>query len=274
MRDILVHANTLAPWSAGLVCAAHLAAALEASLTGVYVCPSPIAMTLSYGTPELLAYVIKSAREQEEQAFAAQLAFVNWARALGVRNATWQVAEGEVPQVLARLGNWHDLIVLERAVPLLENGPMLGQVVLASDVPCLILPPDTADPLPLDCMALAWNGSPEAMRAIHAARPLLARAKRVVLLRGTPRDTITGIGWKPGLELSDYLQRHGIRAEEQPLTARAEDAGEALLAAAKAVGASVLIMGAYGRTRFSEWIFGGATRHVLQHADVAVLMRH
>jgi len=33
-------------------------------------------------------------------------------------------------------------------------------------------------------------------------------------------------------------------------------------------------MGAYGRTRFSEWIFGGATRHVLGNACIPVLMRH
>ena len=232
-------------------------------------------MMLAYGTSELLASAIKSAREQEDHAYAAQAEFVDWAHALGVHDAAWQVAEGDVAQVLERVGNWHDLIVLERTVqPLLDNRPVLGQVALGSDLPCLILPPDTADRLPLDCMALAWNGSPEAMRAIHAARPMLARAKRVVILHGTPRDTISGIGWKPGLELSAYLQRHGVHAVEQPLAARDEDAGEALLAAAHAVGASVLVMGAYGRTRFSEWIFGGATRHVLKHADIPVLMRH
>jgi nucleotide-binding universal stress UspA family protein len=185
------------------------------------------------------------------------------------------VAEGSVPHALAHIGNWHDVIVLERtAEPLLENGSLLGQIVLGTDLPCVILPPKIADKVTLDCIALAWNGSPEAIRAIHSARPILARAKRVVILRGTPRDTISEIGWKPEFELSDYLQRHGIHAVEKPPVIHDGDAGSALLAAAKAAGADMLVMGAYGRTRFSEWIFGGATRHILSHADIVVLMRH
>ena len=53
-----------------------------------------------------------------------------------------------------------------------------------------------------------------------------------------------------------------------------ERAGEALLEAARDVGADLLVMGAYGRSRFSEWALGGATRHVLTHAQMPVLMRH
>jgi nucleotide-binding universal stress UspA family protein len=33
-------------------------------------------------------------------------------------------------------------------------------------------------------------------------------------------------------------------------------------------------MGAYGRTRFSEWVFGGATRQVVAEAELPVLLRH
>ena len=67
MQDILVYANDAAPWSAGLTCAARLAANFGASLTGAYICPSPMTMMLAYGTSELLASAIKSAREQEDQ---------------------------------------------------------------------------------------------------------------------------------------------------------------------------------------------------------------
>lgn len=275
MRDILVYANAFDSWSPGLTYAAHFAAAFDATLTGIYICPSPMTMVLSHEAPELAAYVIENIRELEECAYDARASFVSWANALGVRDAAWQVAEGDVPHTLGHAGNWHDLIVLERtAEPPLESGPVLGQIVLGTDLPCIIVPPRIADKVTLDCVALAWNGSPEAIRAIHSAWPILARAGRVVILRGTPRDAVREIGWKPEFELSDYLQRHGIHAEEKPLVTQDEGAGSALLAAAKAAGAHMLVMGAYGRTRFSEWIFGGATRHVLNHADIVVLMRH
>mgnify|MGYP001549794865 CR=1 FL=1 len=274
MRDILAYANDFVSWSPGMEYAARLAATFDAALTGIYICPSPL-MVPSCETPELLTYAIEAARQLEEDAYAARTAFTTWAARLGVRRAAWQVAEGDVPHALEHIGNWHDLLVLDHTTePPLEGVSLLGQIALTSRLPCVIVPSTKAPSLSLDCIALAWNGSPEAIRSIHAARPFLARAKRVVVLRGAPRDVISGIDWKPEFELSDYLQRHGIRAEERSLTANDADAGAALLASAKTAGADMLVMGAYGRTRFSEWIFGGATRHVLNHADIAVLMRH
>jgi len=274
VRDILAYANNFESWSPGLEYAARLAATFDAALTGIYIQPSPLVMP-SYEIPELLTYAIEDARQLEERAYAAGTSFINWANKLGVQKAAWQVAEGDAPHALEHIGNWHDLLVLDRPPgQSLGNGSLPGQVILTSRLPCVIIPVWEAARPSLDCIALAWNGSPEAIRSIHAARPILARAERVVVLRGTPRNAISEIGWKPEFELSDYLQRHGIRAEEQPLMVDDQDAGAALLSSAKAVGAGMLVMGAYGRTRFSEWIFGGATRHVLNHADIAVLMRH
>lgn len=274
MRDILAYANDFVSWSPGMEYAARLAATFDAALTGIYIYPSLLMMP-SNQAPEFLTYAIEAARQLEESAYAARTAFTTWATRLGVQKAAWQVAEGDVPLALEHIGNWHDLLVLDRTIePLPEGVSLLGQIALTSRLPCVIVPSTKAPSLSLDCIALAWNESPEAIRSIHAARPFLARAKRVVILRGVPRDAISRVGWKPEFKLSDYLQRHGIRAEEQSLTASDADAGAALLASAKAVGADMLVMGAYGRTRFSEWIFGGATRHILNHADIAVLMRH
>ena len=274
MKDILAYANNFQSWSPGMEYAAHLAAAFDAALTGIYIVPSPLVMP-SYEAPELLTFAVESARQLEENACAARAPFIAWANQLGVQKAAWQVAEGDTSHALEHIGNWHDLLVLDRtADPPLESASLAGQIVLASKLPCVVVPPGKAPSLSLDCIALAWNGSPEAIRSIHAARPILARARRVVVLHGTPRVAMSEISWKPEFELSDYLQRHGIHAEEQQLIVHDEDAGAALLAAAKNAGANMLIMGAYGRTRFSEWIFGGATRHVLSHADIAVFMRH
>ena len=47
-----------------------------------------------------------------------------------------------------------------------------------------------------------------------------------------------------------------------------------LLDAALGAAANLLVMGAYGRTRFSEWVFGGATRSLLRDAPFPVFLRN
>jgi len=274
MQDILAYTSSFATWSRGPEYAARLAGALDASLTGLYVSPSPMALMQVYETPELMTYVLEGILELVESASAAAPAFVRWAGEHGAKKATWQVAQGDVPSVLGHIGNWHDLLVLERTSVPEESAAELGRVALSVEIPCLIVPPEGTPSPVTECIAVAWNGSPEAIRAIHSARPLLARASRVVVLSGTQRKALTEIDWKPQFDLDVYLRRHGIHAEERPLLASDEDAGPALLAAAAEIGAGMLVMGAYGRTRFSEWFFGGATRHVLDHAGIPVLMRH
>jgi nucleotide-binding universal stress UspA family protein len=72
----------------------------------------------------------------------------------------------------------------------------------------------------------------------------------------------------------EYLRSHGVAAEQHHVTGKHDDVGEVLLDEAMKFGAELFVMGAYGRSRFSEWMLGGATRHVLTWADIPVLLRH
>jgi nucleotide-binding universal stress UspA family protein len=274
MRDILAYADNYTTWPSSMHYAAQLAASIDARLTGVYVCPSPMGTMPAYDAPQLLSAVIEEIRELESLAEQATASFEERAREQGVRKAAWQVAEGYVPHVLAHLGNWHDLLVLGRdAAQVWGTPPLLGSIILGSHLPCLIVPPGSTKPK-LDTIVVAWNASQEAIRAIHAATPLLARAKRIVVLKGRPREQFSEIGWKPEFDLARYFAREDLRFEQRELEATNDDAGIALLAAAASQNADLLVMGAYGRTRFSEWVFGGATRHVLAESSIPVFMRH
>jgi nucleotide-binding universal stress UspA family protein len=82
------------------------------------------------------------------------------------------------------------------------------------------------------------------------------------------------VAWKPPFDIDAYLKRHGIRARSHDLLTNEHGAGEALLEQADRFHADLLVMGAYGRSRFSEWALGGATRHVLWNARLPVLFRH
>jgi len=275
MHDFLVYASSLGPWTGSIEYAARLAAAESASLSAVYIYPSPLHMMPAFGSPALLETIVEHARRVEDESLAADSRFTAWASNLGVRQSAWHIAEGFVPDALAHIATWHDLLILGRNSDMPWESPAdLGALIVRAMLPCLVVPPCDRDPARFDCVALAWNGSPEGLRAIHAARPLLARARRVILLSGRRRDPLIEIGWRPPFDILSYLRRHGIVPEQREISADENGAGAALLDAAAALHADLLVMGAYGRNRFSEWIFGGATRHVLGHAGIPVFMRH
>ncbi|HEY0178171.1 MAG TPA: universal stress protein, partial [Dokdonella sp.] len=168
MHDILARASNFKAWD-GVRYAADLAARLDGALTGVYVNPSPMYMLPPYGTPDLLEAMIENARAVERDAYASADAFVAWAKQVGVRQASWQIAEGHLPDALAHIGDWHDLLVLERDPDAAwSSPPELGALVLGARLPCIVAPAGQREAR-LDCVALAWNGTAEAVRAIHAA---------------------------------------------------------------------------------------------------------
>jgi nucleotide-binding universal stress UspA family protein len=275
MQDILVHASRLEPWSSSIEYGVRLASLIKGSVTGAYVYSSPLYTAPPYCSTELLTAIIENAHTMEAAAAAAERPFSAWAASLGAKHASWQVAEGYLPEALAHIGTWHDLLVLERNPDSAWGSPPdVASLILAACLPTIVVPSEYTGGVDLDCVALAWNGAPEALRAIHAAMPLLQRAGRVVLLTGERRDTYQDITWAPPFDMGVHLERHGIKVHRQQLVTEDDVAGETLLEAVKKLGAGLLVMGAYGRSRFSEWALGGATRQVLGHATLPVFMRH
>lgn len=275
INDILVYANNFESWSVAVEYAARLAASEQANLTAAYIYPTPSFMMPAYGASALLAAIVEHTHRIEKESLAAEQNFTAWARGLGVPHANWQVVEGYLPDALTHIGNWHDVLVLGRDGELpWESAGDVGALVVRSGLPCIVVPQGWHGATSIECVAVAWNGAPEGLRAIHAARPLLKKAGRVVLLSGRRRDPLAEIGWRPEFALHAYLRRHGIEVEDVEIGATGAEVGEALLDAAARANADLLVMGAYGRNRFSEWVFGGATRHVLEHAGLPVFMRH
>lgn len=272
MQDILAFASSYEHWQRCLHYAASLAGGLQASLTGLYVSePIPV-----IGLPSMLPEFYTMTRDIALEAVKVAPQFDAWAAQFGIARHSWQVAEGYVAEVLAHASNRHDLLVV-------ESGPhsawgsasILGKILLACGLPCIVVPEKfAAQDAQRDCIAVAWNGSAESMRAVHAALPLLERAKRVVLIHGQKSDVFSSITWHPPLSIETYLAHHGIRFDVQPFQANGETAGSELVAVAQKNAADLLVMGAYGHARASEWVLGGATLHILEHAPLPVLLRH
>ena len=120
---------------------------------------------------------------------------------------------------------------------------------------------------------VAWDGGLPASRAITSALPLLRQAGTIDVVIFNPHTEVGVHGEEPGADLALYLARHGIQVNVVERTVSGA-IGEALLSTAADLGSDLIVMGAYGHTRFREVLLGGVTRTVLGSMTVPVLMAH
>ncbi len=115
---------------------------------------------------------------------------------------------------------------------------------------------------------IAWNGSQDAANALRNSLPLLRKAASVHLV------TVGEIVAAPSAEdAARYLSRTGIHAEVHE-RCDMSSVEEALEAIAREIGATCIVMGAYGHSRARELVFGGVTRHMLQGCPIPLLLSH
>ena len=147
-------------------------------------------------------------------------------------------------------------------------------LVLSAGKPVLVCPEDSARETIGEFVSIAWDGSREAARAVSDAMGILCKASKVCVVAVRSDSADEALGALPGSDLSHYLARHGVQAEAQSIHAEGTPVGDALLEWAKGQGSDLLVMGAYGHSRFREVLLGGVTRRVLGHASIPVLMSH
>ncbi|WP_424942155.1 universal stress protein [Aliiroseovarius crassostreae] len=140
-------------------------------------------------------------------------------------------------------------------------------------VPILVMPDGGELPPTIENVVVAWNESTEALRAIRHAMPILSRAKNVSIAIIDP-PTHGPERSDPGGLLSQMLARHGVRAEVAVMAKTLPRISDILNRHARDKDADLVVMGAYGHSRFRESILGGATRHMLEVSEKPVFLAH
>jgi nucleotide-binding universal stress UspA family protein len=158
-------------------------------------------------------------------------------------------------------GQYADAPVVVEAAMFQGNAPV---VVLADGKPVQHKPAR---------VVVAWNESAEAMVSIRRALPLLQAAGEVNICIVAP-ERHSSESSDPGAELSRMLSRHGVSVEVSVLAQTLPRVSEVIARHVADCDADMLVMGAYGHSRFREAILGGATRNMLEHAKVPVFMAH
>jgi nucleotide-binding universal stress UspA family protein len=184
----------------------------------------------------------------------------------------WLVEVPPGEDLVGNLGRAFDVIVMNRpdADTAAQYNRAIEPALFESGRPVLLSPPIAPKQIATNIM-IHWNGSTEQARANALAMPLLRLAGRVTVL------TVVGGQGVPGPsadQVRKQLRYNGIAAEPMSIELDGRSTGEAVLAAAKAEGCDLLIKGAFTRTRLRQMIFGGATSHIMEHADLPLLMAH
>jgi nucleotide-binding universal stress UspA family protein len=234
-----------------------------------------ITAAAAVGGPVALDLLAQATAQAEKAAADAEAAFAELARRAGIaaESGTFRMMDGVSADLVAR-ARLADLAVIGQDDP---DAPEPGRTVLIetllfeAGVPLLVVPYIAGESLPARRALVAWDGSLPAARAVRAALPFLAAADdvRVVIVDGERRRE-PGTGGQAAL----FLARHGLEVTVERTAAAGGDVGGALLNHAADSGADLLVMGAYGHSRFREFVLGGATRTLLETMTVPVLMAH
>ena len=245
----------------------------------------PLMVDVGVAATELIEAV---ERHAETRAKAAAATFEAWRSAhdltiddqpslrTGVTTA-FKVAEGAEDELIIKYGRLTDIVVIGR-----PSGEEAGDQVLSrmedalfgAGQPVLLVPHGvgqaTLDKLVSGPALISWNGSIEATRAISQTLDLLRGIKHVRVLSVKEGKTDR----HPAVDLVRYLAWEGVSASVTDASTTDGSAAEQILATAKHLGAGFVLMGGYSHGRLRQLMLGGVTSHMMDHADLPVLMAH
>ena len=193
----------------------------------------------------------------------------------------WGVEDGvcqlsDIARHVASRARFSDLVVLPHPYGEdhgVELEPVVEGALFEGQAPVLVVPGDDTPLKMPKRIVIGWNEGAEALRAVRAALPLLQAAEDVhVVIVDPPRHGPDRSD--PGGQLSQFLARHGVRPEIDVLSKTLPRVSDVLQRHVQDVDADMIVMGAYGHSRFREAILGGATRNMLENAKVPVFMAH
>ncbi len=183
---------------------------------------------------------------------------------------------GAVSQIVSRHATLADLVILPKPygparAP--EDVAIIEAALFSTQTPVLVLPEGMDTNPETNRIVVAWNQSNESLAAIRAGLSILcnAQAVNIAIIDPPAHDPDRS---DPGGLLAEMLSRHDIRCDISVLSRTMPRISDVLMRHVSDRNADMLVMGAYGHSRFREAILGGATRNMLEMANVPVLMAH
>lgn len=214
----------------------------------------------------------RSAASQEHvQDFCARagIALSDVPSLVGTVTASWQEESASPAESIIRHARHNDCVVTARASG--HNGlprDFLEQLLVRTGRPAVIAggsAPEAFD----GTIMVGWRETPEAARAVAIAQPLLLKARKAIIVHVPEGD---GEGIAGANELAQQLAWSGVNAEVKIVRPDGAKVQDLLARTAADIDASLMVMGAYGRSRLREFLFGGCTQSFIEDGDRSILL--
>lgn len=239
---------------------------------------------IGYYYPDSIGVILQDEIARAERGAAVLAGLV--ATRLAAEGLRWSsetvIAQlGGLTELIARRARFTDLVVLPKPYgknPVAWMEILIEAALFQGRVPVLVVPEAGLPMTPVALMlgrkvVVAWNESAEALVAVRAALPMLRAAEHVTIAVVNPSATSAERS-DPGGLLSQMLARHGVHVEVAVLAKTLPRVTDELNRLVRDRAADLVVMGAYGHSRFRESILGGTTRDMLELAEVPVFMAH
>jgi len=270
-RDLLVHVDGSEAGRRRVQFAVDLALRTGARLNGLHVMPPPEVPPL-YKPSQVDEATANMSLKLTSNARAARKVF-NEEAAQRLTDARWFESDGEVVHGICDGARYVDLVILgqyEWQGPHVNHPlPIAHSVVLRCGRPVVVVPA-AVGPISFARVAIAWDGSREAVRAVHDALPLLALSQSVEIVTVIPPSAVESDD--DAKHLSAHLANHGIKIEGGVIQIRAEEEPITLRKQMETAQYDLLVMGGYSRPMWLEFIFGGTTQSMLLSSKIPVLV--
>lgn len=273
LRDLLVHVNGAEQSRNRVRFAVELAIRTAARLSGIYVTP-PVEVPPVY-KPSMVEKVAADLHSKSILNAQTRAAMFREEAIQRLDNACWFETDGDVAKGITDRARYADLVILGQNEwqGSADRHPLsIAQLVVAHcGRPVLVLP-DGVQSSPLATIAVAWDGSREAVRAVHDALPLLRLAQSVqivTMVHSSAQDSELDAKY-----LSEHLAQHGIGSRTGLIQIRPSEEHDSLRKQIDRNQYDLLVMGGYSHPMWMEFIFGGATQSILTSSNIPVLVSH
>jgi len=247
----------------------------DAHVTGLAIAFEPVVPAFA-AAPMPVDYLQAAHEQSISAANHAKEEFNELGRLAGVKSEsrTAEVLTGGPLESVLDHCRVTDLVVIGQAnkdAPEPMRELLIETILFESGSPVLLVPYIGTKSFSPENVLIGWDGSSTAARAVHAALPVLERAKKITVLaiQKQGRSDLT-----PGADIATYLARHKMDVTIDVITSPQTGVADTVLNYVSDNGNDLIVMGGYGHSRMREFLFGGATREILSSMTVPVFMTH
>ncbi len=224
---------------------------------------------LVIGISDMIRKVENDSRDHAASLTAVMQQFAE-AEGIGLQLETCSASPAGAKEGAVEKTRYCDMAILPWEPDNLTAREVAEAVIFGSGRPTLIVPAGH-QATDLRHIAIAWDGSRVAARALADARPFLTEQTEITVLTVDDEKRLEpGIGER----LAEGLKRRGNQARCHVLSTKGEPIAHALQETSRSLGAGLLVMGGYGHSRLRDFVMGGATQGVLANLTLPVLMSH